>query len=81
MPDDLTPDAESAGTLLTDQPADAPKPDADGAGDPKAVPKDKETETPAKDAKPADADAWELTAPEGYPLDAAGLTALQSLRG
>lgn len=70
----------AGGTLLTDPPADSPKPGGDGK--PNADPSGKgaaEGKEGADAAKPKDPEPFELTAPDGYPINEAGLKGLNDL--
>lgn len=73
-----TPDAEgAAGTLLTDQPADAAKPDAEAGADKAAA--DGQAADPNGAGKAAEPEAYKLTAPEGYPITAEALEGLNAV--
>ena len=70
----------AGGTLLTDPAADAPKPGEDGK--PNADPSGKgaaDGKEGADAANPKEPEPFELTAPEGYPINEAGLKGLNDL--
>jgi len=75
-----TTDAEgAAGTLLTDQPADAAKPDAEAGAGKEAADGRAADPTAAGAGNPAEPEAYKLTAPEGYPITAEALDGLNAV--
>lgn len=70
----------AAGTLLTDPAADAPKPGEDGKPNADASGKDAAKGKEGADAaNPKEPEPFELAAPDGYPINDAGLKGLNEL--